>query len=386
MKKTLLFTILSFGLFFSSNAFAAADGVCGSCPSNCVVKGGVCTACSVSGYTCTYRGNDAQVTGQDTLLECCAHCSDCRSSSTSAVCYACASGYYLSGQSCLSGVACSSGCANCNHSTGVCSSCTSGHYLSGNTCHSCPSISNGTCTSCTSSSSSSCTSATCYSGYTFNSSTHTCVSSTSSSCTSTCTTDSGCCTVAHGTGTCQRADWDSSQYTCGHLSCNSGYFAVGKGMGSSGSCYASSGSACLPESCRSGGGSSSGDSNSGSAGSGSAGGASTTCPTECSACTSSTNCTACKNGYYLSSGSCLSCSSKYTITNGTCTKCTSSACTEITCTSGYKLNSTNTACLSGVKECTDSAGATDSCITKDSSGSKCSIKNTTECLKKFGLK
>lgn len=53
------------------------------------------------------------------------------------------------------------------------------------------------------------------------------------------------------------------------------------------------------------------------------------CPSNCSSCSSSSVCTTCDSGYYLSSGSCISCPS-----NATC-----SGTSVFTCNSGYtKLN------------------------------------------------
>ena len=53
------------------------------------------------------------------------------------------------------------------------------------------------------------------------------------------------------------------------------------------------------------------------------------CPLNCSSCSSSSVCTTCDSGYYLSSGSCISCPS-----NATC-----SGTSVFTCNSGYtKLN------------------------------------------------
>ena len=59
------------------------------------------------------------------------------------------------------------------------------------------------------------------------------------------------------------------------------------------------------------------------------GGKVSSCPSNCSSCSSSSVCTTCDSGYYLSSGSCISCPS-----NATCT-----GTSVFTCNSGYtKLN------------------------------------------------
>ncbi|MCQ2966620.1 MAG: hypothetical protein MJ250_07805 [Alphaproteobacteria bacterium] len=443
MKKTLLFTILTFGLFFSSEAFTAQVGVCGSCPNDCIMKGGVCTPCSISGYTCIYPENEAQqITGPDDILECCAHCSDCRSSANEATCYGCESGYYLSGGTCYPGVACCSGCSNCNHTTGVCSACGSGQYLSGNRCYSCPTVSNGTCTSC--SSSTNCTSITCNTGY---------ILQGNSCVVNTCPTiQHGTCTSCSGS-TCTNASCDSGYYfdggyhtckaqvacttsNCAACSistgicsqCKSGYYlntsnnqctaCSGVPVAQGGTCTTcTSASHCSTATCTSGKFFSETDQSCiealsacptepekfsscpteicNSCVSCSLNGATKyfcmgckegyhqttvagvvkcvpTCPTGCSMCTTPTNCTICIDGYALINGTCKTCAELYPMGHAVCI-----TCNERMCTSSKTW---------GVKACTDANGVTNACVEENQEGTKCIIKNTDECLKKFGLK
>ncbi len=199
---------------------AAGAAVCTNCPTGCTACTGAnaCTACA-SGYhikngVCV--GNCADVTcasGANPVSgdkNCCCvagNIANC-AAQNGTTCTKCNSGYYLSGNSCVS-------CPSNATCTGTALfTCNSGYYKSGNGCVSCPA--NSTCTSSTS--------FTCNSGYYKNGSVCSSCSSAIEGC-SACTSATNC-TACSGTfyhlsnGACIH---DCDYWSIAYNSCSQGY-------------------------------------------------------------------------------------------------------------------------------------------------------------------
>ncbi len=233
---------------------------CTLCSSSYFLSNGNCVTCP-SGYTC--NGKDAVCTrtcsaGQYLTSSCtCTACpTGCTSCTGANECSACASGYHLKNGVCVAnctGVTCASGAnpvsgdkncccvaetptiANCATQSGsTCTKCNSGYYLSGNTCVSCPS--NATCTGTST--------FTCSSGYYKNGSS---CSKCSSGC-SACTSSTNCTACSSGTlvnGSCVD---DCDYWSIAYNSCSQGYRKPKSG-GSCEKCPANTQCGTCPSGC-----------------------------------------------------------------------------------------------------------------------------------------
>ena len=286
------------------------------------------TACSncEAGYACS-NGIRSQCTGttyataNSGSCSTCSHCTACNN--TNGQCTKCATGYKLASNNCNSAcsasehcpnnntgaVACSTGIPGCSScGSGVCSTCSSSYYKNSiNTCSACSSGGTGMAACMTCSSSSVCTK--CSAGYHLTSANKCEQCNANQYCPeNTGTSPSACSTGITGCASCSGA-------TC--TTCSTGYYknSINKCSKCDSSCYT------------------------------------------CSSNTSS-SCTSCYAGKYLSSSRCYSCAAGSTSNNGnttsSCSYCPAGQWSDsgggcYSCGAGYACpgNGTATACAAG---------------------------------------
>ena len=352
-------------LLFIANATCVS-----SCPSGYSANGTVCAQCAANKYgpsclacNCGIGGVcDQGITGTGS----CTCTTGYTQATAGAACNTCASGYFLSGSTC---VACFSGCATCA-STTTCTVCSSGLLLQpgGTSCgSSCPSgyYSNGTaCVACGS------TCATCSSG----TGCLTCSSTSSTpylngtSCVSTCPSgtylsgtsclacNSNCKTCSGTSTTCTSCPsgqvLNTLTDTC-DATCPTGFTSVNSVCNQCLSGYY--GSSCTACSCGLSGGSCS---------DGITGTGYCTCATGYSQATAGAACSSCSSSYYQSGTTCVACLSNCTTcADGTsCSQCAGSLVVQpgggscaSGCPTGYYSNGVS--CLACDSSCLTCSGA-----------------------------
>ena len=335
-------------------SICASLSSCSGCTSNYYLSGTQCLSCNPSCLTCNgglannclsctaggflYSGTcvtscmvGTYQSSSNTCSNCNAGCSAC---SSSTLCSACISGYYLSGTQCLS---CNPSCLSCSGGlSNNCLSCNSPNYLYQATCvASCPSGSfqdtATTCMSCNTgcslcSSSTICSS--CLTGFYLS-------GSQCLSCNPSCFSCSG--GLANNCFSCNNPNL-LYQTTC-VASCPSGSFQ-------------DTGATCM------------------------------SCNTGCSLCSSSTICSSCLTGFYLSGSQCLSCNPSCLSCSGgpanNCLSCNSpnlfyqTTCFS-TCPSGsfQDTSATCMTCNAGCSVCSSSTVCSSCVIGFYLSGSQC---------------
>ena len=362
------------------------SGVCSACTSNSVLASGKCSCASgyvISGTSCISCGFSCTSCSTTACLTCAV------GSVLSSGSCVCSAGYVKSTTACL---ACPANCNVCSSST-ICTTCKQNYYAT----------STGSCQACSSNclqcNSAGCTS--CATGYSV--SNGACALICSANCKS-CVTSGSCSTCNTGyylsSNLCvacmTNCNVCSSSTSC--TTCNTGFTRLSTGAcgitcPNCVTCDTSNGkcSVCKTGYYR--------DANA----------KCVVCPTGCTACSSSTKCTACCTVYTLSSGlckiqcptncatcssstKCTTCNTGYNVTStGTCTvtcpincsACSSTgSCT--TCKSGYFVSSGKcSACSTGCIACSSSTSCT-TCnagyyLTKTKACTVCADKNCSKC-------
>jgi len=402
------------GYYLSSNQCPACDSTCKTCETNSTN----CLSCN-SGQFLNTASNTCQTncpiqdygdTDTNTCQPCSSICGSCSGSSTTCITCNATAGYYLSGTTCL---LCNNICATCQTTSTNCTSC-SGTYLQNNTCQStCPTgyyersdytcqLCDTSCSTCSAGGSTNCNS--CPTGYYLSPSTtggcmicdvtcNTCntTSTTCLSCNSGTYLYSNTCPTTCPNGyyksisdnTCKTCDTSCAECSAAGSSactgCATGYYLTAENQCSvcsgcascvttatnclscSGTTYLN-GNTCVAI-CPNGEWPRSSDNTC------------QNCDSSCQTCVSpgtSTSCSTCNSGFYISGTTCQNCSI-------VCSTCITNAITCLSCPSGSYLFGSN--CISSCPDGNWPNTANKTCDSCDSSCLTCQFPGTsTSCL------